>query len=489
MNCPRCQKEIPDTALFCTKCGLKLSARLENCEDTMEEETTESFGCGGNAFLDSEFAPSPFGDTVRSYEDSYTSYTSYGTGDGWDPYSQILQKKEEPAENGATESEPAENEAPGDESSENVFLDKESAEEVSEEENVGKKTSKELSDSEGKDSEEQKPSEVIGISSNIQMKKSEENSDTEKVSRRKKGKFPFILMLIMAAAVYAGYQKGFSGDKLVSSIMRVAYSRKTENTNAGAEENFQDLSGEIQEEEPYDTVQEDPEEEIITIYTPAPEPEESGNTEESENIENTGNTESPENTEELFPVSVEQELNIDENSSISDPTENIEDNSEPQERNAFLVEYQEGSMDSSKRIEIVSAEATSTIVQEKTTNEPMLMFDNKRDTNWQEGVDGPGTGQSFTATFQDVAKVKYITFLLGNWKTDKYYYGNNRPKKLTLELDDFKTQIEFPDVWEEFCVEISPACEASSLKVTLDEVYVGTSWDDTVITDICLYRE
>ena len=94
MNCPRCQKEIPDTALFCTKCGLKLSARLENCEDTMEEETTESFGCGGNAFLDSEFAPSPFGDTVRSYEDSYTSYTSYGTGDGWDPYSQILQKKE-----------------------------------------------------------------------------------------------------------------------------------------------------------------------------------------------------------------------------------------------------------------------------------------------------------------------------------------------------------------------------------------------------------
>jgi hypothetical protein len=79
--------------------------------------------------------------------------------------------------------------------------------------------------------------------------------------------------------------------------------------------------------------------------------------------------------------------------------------------------------------------------------------------------------------------------MLGNWKTDRYYHSNNRPKTLTLELGDFKTQVTFPDEWKEFYVESSPACEAPALSVTIDKVYAGSSWDDTPITDISLFRE
>lgn len=145
--------------------------------------------------------------------------------------------------------------------------------------------------------------------------------------------------------------------------------------------------------------------------------------------------------------------------------------------------------DDSKRIKVVSATASSTIEQEKTTNEPLLMFDNDYGTNWQEGVPGSGIGESVTAVFKQKEKVKYIGFRLGNWKTPDYYWGNHRPKKLTLELGSFRTQAEFPDTCEEYVMEITPACEADSLKITIDDVYPGANWDDTVISDINLYRE
>lgn len=182
--------------------------------------------------------------------------------------------------------------------------------------------------------------------------------------------------------------------------------------------------------------------------------------------------------DELFPVTVKEEMNKDElarEDSTSVPTA------------TFLDEMP--FVDSSKRIEVISAYATSVIAQEGTTNEPIKVFDQKIDTNWQEGVSGPGIGQGFTAGFRNSEKVRYLTFMLGNWKTDRYYYGNNRPKTLTLELGTFKTQVTFPDEWKEFYVEISPACEAASLNVIIDEVYAGSNWDDTPVTDISLFRE
>ncbi|MCD7868227.1 MAG: hypothetical protein LUG62_08590 [Clostridiales bacterium] len=156
---------------------------------------------------------------------------------------------------------------------------------------------------------------------------------------------------------------------------------------------------------------------------------------------------------------------------------------------ASLVSLSDVVLDSSKLITVADATATSVISQETVDNYPILVFDDNTETNWQEGVDGSGIGEGFTATFQETSAVKYITFRLGNWKTDEYYVGNNRPKTLTITLGSFTTQVTFPDEHEQFCLELSPACEAKSMSITIVDVYAGTSWDDTVITDISLYRE
>ncbi|WP_418721371.1 zinc ribbon domain-containing protein, partial [Blautia sp.] len=50
---------------------------------------------------------------------------------------------------------------------------------------------------------------------------------------------------------------------------------------------------------------------------------------------------------------------------------------------------------------IESASASSELKQASgVSNDPLLAFDNNTDTNWEEGIDGPGIGESITANFK-----------------------------------------------------------------------------------------
>ena len=139
---------------------------------------------------------------------------------------------------------------------------------------------------------------------------------------------------------------------------------------------------------------------------------------------------------------------------------------------------------------VVSASATSTINQSDVNNQPMNAFDQIETTDWQEGEEnGPGIGVSLAARFGQQESVSYITLKLGNWKREKNYYdGNNRPKALRIEMDGFDDVIEFPgDRWKEFCLRLDYPCRTSWIKFTIKDVYRGTTWNDTVISDIQMY--
>ena len=82
-----------------------------------------------------------------------------------------------------------------------------------------------------------------------------------------------------------------------------------------------------------------------------------------------------------------------------------------------------------KEVSVISANATSTISQTKTNNNAMLLFDKKDDTSWQEGVSGYGINESVSFSFDDLHKVKYIAFKLGNWKNDNINYGKQARNK------------------------------------------------------------
>lgn len=117
-------------------------------------------------------------------------------------------------------------------------------------------------------------------------------------------------------------------------------------------------------------------------------------------------------------------------------------------------------------------------------NPPIFIMDNDTQTNWQEGVNGPGLGEYVYFTFDKEYTVSAMSFKLGNWKEEKYFYGNNRPSSLTLSLGGDSWTVDFPDAWEEFWVEFTAPVTTNELRITINQVHKGTSWDDTPITDV-----
>lgn len=139
--------------------------------------------------------------------------------------------------------------------------------------------------------------------------------------------------------------------------------------------------------------------------------------------------------------------------------------------------------------EVATAEASTTIKQNKVANYPIYVFDDDITTNWQEGVDGSGIGQYIDFTLTQSYAVEAMTFKLGNWKEQKYFYGNNRPKTLQIDTDHDSWTVTFPDSWTEFAVKFTSPVEISKIKITIMDVYKGTSWDDTPITDIGIWHK
>lgn len=143
---------------------------------------------------------------------------------------------------------------------------------------------------------------------------------------------------------------------------------------------------------------------------------------------------------------------------------------------------------------ITKADASSVIDQDLVGNEPIKAFDDNDSTDWQEGVDGPGIGEYLEFVFDKSYPVAYMTFKLGNWlpdKSDKYYWGNCRPKTLQIDSENNSWNLTFPDGKEEFLVRLDPETDISNIKITIQDVYTDRiEWQDTAITDIGLwYKE
>lgn len=188
-----------------------------------------------------------------------------------------------------------------------------------------------------------------------------------------------------------------------------------------------------------------------------------------------------------------EESNGKDSSEYGSKTE-FQTESEPapiKEKVSLMASAPEWSDGNYQPIPVLTANATSTISQKNTNNSAMMLFDNRDDTTWQEGVDGYGIGEKVDFNFGDnnYYKVKYMGFKLGNWKNDKYYFGNSKPRTLTITFGDYSEQVTFNDVRETQWVEISPAESVNCMSITIDDIYAGTSWQDTCITEILLYAE
>lgn len=140
------------------------------------------------------------------------------------------------------------------------------------------------------------------------------------------------------------------------------------------------------------------------------------------------------------------------------------------------------------QVTVASADATSTISQAGIDNTPHVLYDGSKDSSWQDGVDGPGIGESVTYHLDQVYKIRFLVLRLGNWySSDDNYTMNNRPKTMTFKIGDQSVQVTFPDEKKEFCVELSKDVDASEIQMIIDAVYSGSAYDDTCINEVDVY--
>lgn len=139
------------------------------------------------------------------------------------------------------------------------------------------------------------------------------------------------------------------------------------------------------------------------------------------------------------------------------------------------------------KVGIAFATQTSEYIQSGSTNGADMAVDGDEVTSWQEGVVGDGIGEGVTYQFDRQYDIKYFSFKLGNWRNDKYFIGNNRPKSLTVTLDGRAFVFDFPADKQEYFIELSDDFPASSVSITINSVYDGASWEDTCIAEIGIF--
>lgn len=154
-----------------------------------------------------------------------------------------------------------------------------------------------------------------------------------------------------------------------------------------------------------------------------------------------------------------------------------------------LTTKEPSDLSSYKKLPVIAADASSVIQQQGIDNGPMKLFDGDYATTWQEGVKGYGAGEYVAYSFDSTYKVKYVGFVLGNWKDDNYYYGNGRPRTLTILLGDKSEQVTFFDEKVVQWIVFPDGVNADSMRIIIDDVYPGTSWEDTCISEIMVYGE
>lgn len=116
------------------------------------------------------------------------------------------------------------------------------------------------------------------------------------------------------------------------------------------------------------------------------------------------------------------------------------------------------------------------------------IFDGDTFTAWSEGVDGPGIGEKLVISFDEECEISGISILNGYQKSENLYYKNARPSDMEIIFSDGnKENIHIHDEmgWE--TIQFSETYVSSSMTIVITDVYDGSKYEDTLITELELF--
>ena len=146
-------------------------------------------------------------------------------------------------------------------------------------------------------------------------------------------------------------------------------------------------------------------------------------------------------------------------------------------------------LDTLEKITVSEATASSYLTSKKRTYDAPLAIDGVAQTCWQEGVEGAGEGESLTFRFNEEEHIAAISLLCGKHTSEKSFYENARPAKITVKIGTFKYSTELEDIMQRQTFRLPVAVKAEEITIAIDSVYRGSVWEDLCISEVEFYRE
>lgn len=116
---------------------------------------------------------------------------------------------------------------------------------------------------------------------------------------------------------------------------------------------------------------------------------------------------------------------------------------------------------------------------------PEKMYDGRLDTNWTENASGNGVGEYVIFYFDDTYAVKKLQIYIGSHYSKAIYEQNCRPSVITLTFSDGSTErIRLKDSYNGQTITFDRYYYTDYVKLTIDEVYTGTTHPDAVIAEL-----
>ena len=139
---------------------------------------------------------------------------------------------------------------------------------------------------------------------------------------------------------------------------------------------------------------------------------------------------------------------------------------------------------------ISSVSATSYLTESEygLVHHPSNVVDGSLSNAWVEDAAGQGEGESITIQLDETYKLSGFNINAGYQKSADTFDKNSRPATLLITFSDGSSMdITLNDVNEQQQVTFPSAIETSSVTFTIESVYPGSEYEDTVISEIQLF--
>lgn len=134
---------------------------------------------------------------------------------------------------------------------------------------------------------------------------------------------------------------------------------------------------------------------------------------------------------------------------------------------------------------ITTVYASSSLSEDGMTHSPDRLLDGDLSRAWAEGVSGYGEGESVTFCFDDTYQLKGFSIWSGYQKSDYLFRANCRPSLVTVTTPNgYSQQFTLADVMGQQSLTFSNMPATNELTITINGVYTGSAWNDTVISEI-----